>query len=307
MARWAALARRRLVVAVAIAGGLTLWPTGPLSFITLAASPQCVGCRSASWHVVESANFRILSYGTQGVSGNTAKACESMREQLARQWLADPGIGDWTPKCDVVLHPSDQAYLREVGSGGRNTVASALVDRRSGRVSLRRIDVRATRAGWQTAALAHEMVHVVLADRFADQALPRWLDEGMAILADPREKREQHQRDLRRAVARGTQFRVAELLAFADYPPPDRWGTFYGQSASLVDYLVRQQGHRRFVEFVDLALERGYEDALRRVYGLGIGELERRWQADLTATSDTAARAAKRNRPADSSISSSAG
>jgi hypothetical protein len=180
-----------------------------------------------------------------------------------------------------VLHPTDDAYLGAVGAQGRNTLASALVDRRSADVCLRRIDVRATRPDWVDKALAHELAHLVLADRFSGRELPRWIDEGVAVLADPPEKRARHLQTFHEALCRGAHFRLLELFALDDYPPADRWGTFYGQSASLVDYLVDQTGPERFVEFVELALAQGYEQALRQTQGLGIAELERRWQQNV--------------------------
>lgn len=259
------------------------------------------------WQVVETANFRILNYGRRPVSRQVAEACENAREKLSRQWLPGSEQDAWSPKCELVLQPTDNAYLGEVGRGGRNTVASALVDRRDGRIVLRRIDVRATRADWQTAALAHELAHVVLADRFREATLPRWLDEGMAILADPHEKREQHRQSLKRAMTRGTHFRLAELLTLGDYPPAGRWGAFYGQSASVVEYLVEQQGHARFVEFVDLALDRGYDHALREVYGVGIAQLERRWHRHFTSPADEASADSRPKRRGAASEPASAG
>ena len=309
MARRAALSRRWVLTTLAVAGVLSIGSPG----LCDAAGAKPPACSCARWHVVETANFRILSYGTTPVSSQTAAACERMRERLTRQWLCNaPGLSDapakaWSPKCDLVLNPTDAAYLREVGNGGRSTVASALVDRKGGHIALRRIDVRATRSDWLTSALPHELAHVVLCDRFVDEALPRWLDEGIAILADPQQKRQQHQRELERAVAGGSQFRVAELFALADYPPAERWGTFYGQSASLVEYLVAQQGHGRFVEFVELSQAHGYDDALRRIYRFGIGELERRWHAELAAPSATASRVKRPNPRPESAVASSAG
>ncbi|MEX0978552.1 MAG: peptidase MA family metallohydrolase [Pirellulales bacterium] len=313
MARRAAFARRWLLTALAFAGVLSGFFAGRFDAAALAAGPKTSPRSGARWHIVETASFRILSYGATPVSPQTAEACERVRDQLTRQWLSNaPGLSDapaeaWSPKCDLVLHATDAAYLREVGGGGRGTVASALVDRQRGRIALRRIDIRSTRSDWLTSALAHELAHVVLCDRFVLEALPRWLDEGIAIQADPHHKRQQHQRDLERAVARGLQFRVAELFALADYPPADRWGTFYGQSASLVAYLVAQQGHQRFVEFVELSQQRGYDDALRRVYRFGIGELERRWHAELTAPSATASHRQPPNPQPESTVTSSAG
>ena len=152
---------------------------------------------------------------------------------------------------------------------------------------VRRVDVRATRAGWRTEALPHELAHVVLADRFESAALPRWLDEGMAILADPAEKRVRHTRGVRRALVAGSQFRLPELLTLSDYPPAHRWGTFYDQSAALVEYLVARKGQEPFVEFVELSLEHGYEHALREVYDVDMGQLERQWRASLVRPGST--------------------
>jgi hypothetical protein len=272
-----------------------------------AESRQAARFEPVGWHVFETANFRILSYGTAPVNAETAAACERLRDGLTRKWLPDVELDTWTPKCQLLLHPNNASYVREVGEGGRTTVASSLVDRKAGRICLRRIDVRATHADWQDTALGHELAHVVLADQFIDQELPRWIDEGMAVLADSHDRREGHQRTLKQAVALGTQFRLAELLSLSDYPAAERWGTFYGQSASLVEYLVEQQGHRRFVEFAELAAADGCEDALRRVYGVGIGELERRWQRRLAAPASPAATANSPNRRPGSSVSSMAG
>jgi hypothetical protein len=230
-----------------------------------------------TWHAVETANFRILSYGSRPADLVVGEACEAVRKQLVARWHAE--LGGWTPKCEVVLHPTRDAYLREVGASGRDTLGSAVVDRRDGGIRSRRIDICATGGDWTRLVLAHEMTHVVLADRFAGHAVPRWVDEGAAILADPRDKQGRHRQDLARAQAGRDTFRVCELMALADYPPPHRWGAFYGQSASLVQFLVEQQGEADLMAFVEASLANGYEGASRQVYTCGLAELEQRWQS----------------------------
>ena len=267
---------------VAVTSGLAVAGTfGGFDGMTVsraATHASCSQCSPPTWHVVETANFRILSFGTGGASRQTAEACEALRGELTARWLGPGPASCWSPKCDLVLHSSDTGYQREVGHAGRNTAASALVERNRGQITLRRIDVRATRSDWQTGALAHELTHVVLADRFAAAPLPRWVDEGIAILADPAEKQRRHQNDFETALAARAEFRLHELVSLADYPAAGRWGTFYGQSASLVRYLVDAADERQFIAFVEASLDRGYDDALRQVYGLGVAELERRWR-----------------------------
>ena len=274
---------------------------GPGAKPLYAARPcQCEQCPAATWHAVETDNLRVLNHGPHPVAREVAESCEIVREQLARKWLAGSvRPNHWNPKCDIVLHPTEDGYLREVGQGARNTVASSLIDRKQGNISLRRIDVRATQSNWQTSALGHELTHVVLADRFPAQPLPRWIDEGAAILADSIEKQRLHRKDLQGAVAGRTEFRVLELITLANYPDAQQWGTFYGQSASLVQFLVSEAGEKRFIEFVEASLEHGYETALVQVYCFGIPELERRWYSQLRQPSPAGTSIHSGRKPAD--------
>ena len=231
--------------------------------------------------VVETTSFRIVGFDAKMASPAIAECCEQMRSELAQRWLGDEANGGWSPKCEVVLHATIESYLQEVGRAGRNTVASSVVDRDGRRVVRRRIDLLAANARWSVSTLGHELTHLVLADLFADRKLARWLDEGIAILADSPTKQVQHRQDLKRALQSGGEFRLLELVSLGDYPAAERWGTFYGQSASLVQYLVEQRGEQQFVAFVQLALTDGYERGLQQVYGCAIPELERRWRAQL--------------------------
>ena len=56
--------------------------------------------------------------------------------------------------------------------------------------------------------LPHEATHVVLAGQFGDQPVPRWADEGMAVLTEPRDKIDRHLRNLPALPARGPALRA---------------------------------------------------------------------------------------------------
>jgi hypothetical protein len=202
---------------------------------------------------------------------------------------ADKDEVAWSPRCLVVVHGDALSYLRAVPRGER-TVASAWVETEAGRVVTRQIDVRGDRADWLDGALAHELVHVLAADRFVRTPMPRWADEGLALLADPHRKQTLHDADFRRASALRRQFRLAELLAMEDYPSPERMTTFYGQSASVVRFLAARGEPTEFVDFVEHALEHGYDAALRKIYDLdGVPELEIEWAKSLRTPSLLAA------------------
>jgi hypothetical protein len=134
------------------------------------------------------------------------------------------------------------------------------------------------------AAVPHEMTHVILADLLDGRQPPRWADEGMAILADSREKQLLHERDLSRGIARGHAFRIPELVTVQVYPEASRIPAFYGQSASLTALLAQRDDPARFVEFLRRALDSGYDQALRDVYHLdNVAHLERLWHEQRLA------------------------
>jgi hypothetical protein len=121
-----------------------------------------------------------------------------------------------------------------------------------------------------------------LRDRFPAEALPHWADEGTAVLADTADKQYRHARDLQQALVGRATFDAAELLNAGDYPEAGRLGTFYGQSASLVNYLVQRKGHARFVEFLDHAANHGYDAALNEHYAIeGVSDLDRQWRSQV--------------------------
>lgn len=228
-----------------------------------------------------SANFRIDSCSTAHDARVVAKSCEAWRTRLFENWRPEDAETPWKVGCHVVVHGSRQSYLSIVGRGGEASLGSSLLNFQGSKVSTRRIDLLADPAG-ELSALGHELTHVVVADYFGGKQLPRWADEGMAILADSHEKRRLHQRDLHGAVAQRQTFHAAELLALPDYPHPTRIPAFYGQSAWMVAFLCQREKPARFLEFVQQAMRDGHEKSLQDVYGLrGHAELDQLWRAEL--------------------------
>ena len=165
------------------------------------------------------------------------------------------------------------------GPGGEQTLGSSWIETsKEGKIATRRVDLRADRVDWFAGALAHELIHVLLADRVGGYPPARWAEEGLAILADPTEKQVRHEADFRAAAARGRDFRLAEMLGHTEYPDATRITAFYGQSASLVRFLIKFRTPAEFPAFLKLSASYGYDAALRSTYGInGIADLERRW------------------------------
>jgi hypothetical protein len=240
------------------------------------AACECViRCRSqGAWFIADSENFQVCSLRGASEAQRVARHCEGVRRQMATTWASDAPA--WIPRCQIVLHADATSYGRAVRLGGGATFASALVKRDGEGVRLRRIDLRTDVAGFLTAALPHELCHVVLADVFPDA--PLWLDEGIAILADPAAKQRLHERDFRLGLKRGTAYSAAELLSLKAYPPAERWGVFYGQSASLVRSLLERGSAAELLAMARSANEIGPNLALRKTFGVsGLNEIDRMW------------------------------
>lgn len=242
------------------------------------------GAARASYRTATTEHFVVQSTQDAAALDELGARCEALLTELRTKWFgdqADDRGAAWNPKCLVVVHDTLASYLREV-PGGERTVGSSWIEQSRGVIVTRRIDIRGDKPNWFEGALPHELIHVLLADRFGATPPSRWAEEGWAILADPTEKQFRHDADLHRAVARGEHFRLAELLTLRDYPGPQRITAFYGQSASLVRFLAERRTPADFAAFLKGAASQGYDAALREHYDIeGVADLERRWLADL--------------------------
>ena len=250
--------------------------------------PDCPIERSykqSRWYIIETENFKVSSTESLSRAENLAKHAEGLRADFRRNWLGQAAGMPWTPKCEIVLHTKLGSYVSAVGRGSERTVGASLLKADNGKILRRRIDLLGGRTDFLTAALPHELTHVVVQERFAKTSMPRWADEGIAILADPASKQRRHRNDLNNAVASGTTFPAGALLTLSEYPRPDQFGVFYGQSASLTEFLVQRKTPEEFIEFIERANLSGYDFALRTCYDItSVGELDRKWRDNSLAS-----------------------
>lgn len=224
------------------------------------------------------ASFVVYSYRGGPAAEDVLQNCESLREQIQAKWLAVADAEPWQPQCEIVLHPSRTSYAQAVGRGAAQTSGSSLILRDGDAITHRRIDLLVNPSGHFT-ALMHELTHVVLADRFRGKRAPLWADEGIATEADSATKKSLHHRDCLSALRNGTSLRLGYLLQMERFASPHQMPAFYGQSLSLVQFLLEQDKPSTFVAFLELAKERGYDHALRKIYAIeGIVELESQWR-----------------------------
>lgn len=128
--------------------------------------------------------------------------------------------------------------------------------------------------------LRHELAHVVTAvageGPFGD--LPAWLDEGTAVYA---------QGDtggfgdaVERAIDRENVFSVRSITSYPG--DPSKVNLFYGQSWSLVSFLIDTYGEEKFARvFAEIKSGKTTDAALEAVYGFDQGGLDDEWRASV--------------------------
>lgn len=243
-----------------------------------------------AWHVRETANFTI--YHTDAdLAERAGKAAEAVRAQQAKRWGSTATRSSWNPRCEIYLYPTSREFAQHTGQP-ESSPGFSTMGMHGARVTTRRVNLRADHPQMLEAILPHEVTHVVLADLFTQQQIPRWADEGMAVLAEPATEQQSRAADLTAPLKEGRVFKLSDLMAI-DYPNAEAWSLYYAQSVSLTQFLVKLGTPEQFIAFVRGAQRTGIEASLRSVYKIeGFPDLEDRWQkfalrqaGELTASS----------------------
>ncbi len=230
------------------------------------------------WAMAETKHFRILHLQSAEVAEKAARLAESARLASAKKWFGE-ALPPWETRCDIYLFNTAEDYSRAT-SQSPQCPGHSTMPMEGARVLERRIDLHCDDPNYSVGVLPHEVTHVTLAGRFP-AALPRWADEGMAVLSEPRDRVERHLRNLPNHAQQQQLFPIGQLMQQFDkkYPEPQRIGAFYAQSVSLVDYLSRLRGPPVFAQFVAEGMRGGYEAALRKFYNLkSFDDLDVAWQ-----------------------------
>ncbi|MFM7290124.1 MAG: hypothetical protein ACKO6B_02695 [Planctomycetia bacterium] len=232
---------------------------------------------------VHAAPHNFLVHGTSPARGRLIREhAESMRRDLFAKLLGDADPAPWRARCEIRVHTTAEAFAAAVGGPPADARGATSLEFSGDEVVLRRIDVMGDGAEVVPDAVNHELTHVVLADHFVHAAPPRWADEGLALLFDSIEKQRGHEVDFQEARRRGLSWSAAELVAMEDYPADgSRTRVFYGQSASLVRWMIGRRDAATFIRFLDDLPAVGMEAALDRHYAVGsLDSVSSAWTSD---------------------------
>ncbi len=238
------------------------------------------GKNEGGWLVAETPHFHIFHRKDNDFAERVARIAEHTRLTMYRKWFNSDGH-EWQPVCDLILHANGADYTHMTGVQGNSPGHSRIESDPSGRVIDRRMDLRLDIPRMMDDVLPHETTHVVLAGMFGNAPVPRWADEGIAVLSEPDDKVNQHRQNLLKHHKDGLLFGLKQLMELKDYPHPRQISAFYAQSVVLVEFLTHKRGPKTLTDFVKDSVHYGYDTSLQRHYGLTFAQLEQEWRTQI--------------------------
>lgn len=266
------------------------WAAGVAAVLATAGLTHAAEPPSLAAETHATANF-VVTAPTQAIARTVAAQAERQRVAVARWWFGeDPPA--WAKPCRVrvTLAPGPSAGATAIdfapGTGDTPVVAFAAMDLRG--------DLRPLLAS----TLPHELTHLAFAHHFG-KPLPRWADEGVALLSEAAPDQAAHDARVRDLLTEGRGIRVKVLIRMTEYPP-DLMAA-YTQGHSLVRFLARtggearlpwglreQAGATKLVRFIRRGTDgnsaESWDKAASEVYGFeSVDALEEAWLAWVKA------------------------
>ncbi|MFL5330169.1 MAG: hypothetical protein ACJ8C4_14805 [Gemmataceae bacterium] len=224
---------------------------------------------------IRTQNFLVTAPDEQ-IARQFGQMAEVYRKQKAIEWLGAE-IPPWTAPCPLTVKPSLG------GSGGGAT--SFNYDR--GSYTIISMDISGPLERMLNSVLPHEVTHTIFAHHFR-APVPRWADEGGAVLSEDDIERGRHDQLCRTFLNSQQKVSMRRLFTLREYHEVDNVMKIYAQGYSVTDYLVGLSERQTFLNFVATGMRNGWDRAVQTYYQLNsVEELEEAWLQHLRTTRDT--------------------
>jgi hypothetical protein len=217
-------------------------------------------------------NF-IVEAPTQAIAEQVGQSAEYYRREKAMQWLGQE-MPPWPEPCPIHV----TVTMNDNGGGA----TSFAFDR--GWVLGQRMEIEGSLNRLLASVLPHEVTHTVFAQYFR-QPVPRWADEGGAVLSEDELERQRHDALVRNILnTPGRAIPLRRLFPMRDYPKNDVMA-LYAEGFSVTSFLVSQSNRQQFLAFVNHGMYYGWDDAARKYYSYkDVNDLEQAWLKHLRDT-----------------------
>lgn len=215
-------------------------------------------------------NF-VVEAATPQLAQQFGQAAEHWRREKAIDWLGQE-MPPWNEPCPLHIH---------VTMGGAGGATQFSFDR--GRILGQNMNIEGSLDRLLVSVLPHEVTHTVFAYYFRCP-VPRWADEGGAVLSEDDLERGRHDQLCRQILnTPGRAIPLRRLFALQQYPGDVM--ALYAEGFSVSQFLVSNGGRPTFLAFVATGMQRGWDAAAQYFYHYNsVDELEQAWLAHLRAT-----------------------
>jgi hypothetical protein len=215
----------------------------------------------------QSKNFVVtVEPANADLAKRIADQAERLRTDLATLWFGQP-LADW--QDPVPIH----VQLRPFGA-----VSAAGPDKKTGKLSA---NIRGKADSILRTILPHELTHLIFAGFFADKE-PPWAAEGIAVMAEPQEDIQRHDKITATQLAANTSLPFTKFFNMKNpvQEGDDDPNAFYAQSYSVVSFLVEKGGRPKLLQFIRDGMANGWDKAAQDNYGFkSVDELDQAWRA----------------------------
>ncbi|HZY85998.1 MAG TPA: hypothetical protein VFE78_14290, partial [Gemmataceae bacterium] len=217
----------------------------------------------ATASVYRTANFRVEAPSLR-VARLAGVYAEHHRKAQAVRWLGRE-LPPWLKPCPL------RVKVTASGSGGATAFSFD-----NGKVLSRDMHVEGPLEQLLSSVLPHEVTHAVIADHFR-APVPRWADEGIAVLAEDDYELQRHDKMLGQILKTpGRAIPLRRLFSMKDYPRDVM--VLWAEGYSVAHFLVGLKDRKTFLAFVKQGTKDGWDKAAEAHYGFrDVEALEDAW------------------------------
>lgn len=215
-------------------------------------------------------NF-MVDAPTPQIAQQVGQAAEYYRKQKAIEWLGQE-MPTWPQRCPLQVR---------VTMNGPSGATSFAFD--GGMIRGQHMHIEGSLDRLLASVLPHEVTHTVFAHYFRCP-VPRWADEGGAVLSEDEIERDRHDRLVRQVLnTPGRKIPLRRLFALREYPGDVM--VLYAEGFSVANFLVSRGGRPAFLGFIHQGMTGGWDRAAKIYYGYNsVEELEEAWLTQLRNT-----------------------
>src|SRR5437868_702743 len=213
------------------------------------------------------ASYRTTNFVVEAQSSQVAEQvgqwAEYYRKEKALQWLGRE-MPNWPEPCPL------RATVTQNGAGGATSFNFV------GDNIWQTMHIEGPLDRLVASVLPHEITHTVFAHYFR-RPVPRWADEGGAVLSEDDLERGRHDLMVRQIINSHRAIPLSRLFTLTQYPSDV--GSLYAEGYSVADFLVDSSSRKTFLEFVGYGMQKNdWDYAAQTCYRFAnVNQLEHAW------------------------------